>query len=182
MADSSAAGYLSPTTTAIEDDALDNVLHDAISAISGLPGNMVRPRWQPTVPKMPEQSTNWCAFGVKETHADEYPAESHDPTGTGTSTLQRHIEFDVFLSFYGTNAMSFASTLRDGLFVAQNRDVLMANGINLISVDRIITAPDLVNQQWIHRYDLTLHCKRREDRTYPVLNILSAPIAVTSSH
>ncbi|WP_431978620.1 phage neck terminator protein [Pseudomonas fungipugnans] len=40
-------------------------------------------------------------------------------------------------------------------------------------------APELVNQQWIRRYDLFIYMRRQVVRVYPVLNILSAdPVIV----
>ncbi|MFT2520511.1 hypothetical protein ACMWQB_30330, partial [Escherichia coli] len=65
MNTSATGGYLVPAVASppLDDDDLDNLLHDMIAGISGLPRAMVRPRWQPTVPKQPEPGVNWCAFG-----------------------------------------------------------------------------------------------------------------------
>ena len=42
----------------------------------------------------------------------------------------------------------------------------------------LIAAPDLLNQQWVRRYDLRIRLRRKIERTYPVLNILSADTPV----
>src|SRR4051812_9766277 len=54
--DSSTGGYLSPVvaSSALQDAALDALLQQMVAGITGLPGNMVRPRWQPVTPKQPE--------------------------------------------------------------------------------------------------------------------------------
>ena len=42
----------------------------------------------------------------------------------------------------------------------------------------LVDAPELINQQWVRRYDLRLRLRRKIERTYPVLNILSADTPV----
>lgn len=182
MANTSATGgYLSPSgAVPVEDAALDAVLQQAIVGITGLPGAMVRPRWQPTVPKQPEPTANWCALGITRTGPADFPAIEHDGTGDGQSTLHRHEEFDALVSFYGPAASGYAKTLRDGLYLAQNRETLQAAGIDLIGTSDQTAAPDLINQQWVRRYDVTLSFRRHVARTYPVLNLLSADPAIVT--
>ncbi|UGB46997.1 hypothetical protein LQ772_06815 [Frateuria edaphi] len=185
MANTSATGgYLSPGgAVPAEDAALDAILQQAIAGITGLPGGMVRPRWQPTVPKQPEPTANWCALGVPRTGPADFPAIEHDGTGDGQSTLHRHEEFDVLASFYGPAASGYAKTLRDGLYLAQNRAALQAAGIDLIGTSDLTSAPDLINQQWVRRYDVTLSFRRHAARTFAVLNLLSADaVLVTDVH
>ena len=40
----------------------------------------------------------------------------------------------------------------------------------------ILAKHELVNQQWIRQFDMTLHFTRRVTRSYPVLNLLSAQV------
>jgi hypothetical protein len=177
---SATGGYIAGTGAVVEDSALDAIFQAAVVGITGLPGAMVRPRWQRVVPKQPEPDTDWCAIGVTASDTTDYPVEQHVGTGDGSDDFQKWEELDLLASFYGTNAASFCSLLRDGLYVTQNREVLQAGGIDLIEVGRRITAPDLVNQQWIRRFDLPIRFRRKVERSFPVLNILSAPDSIAT--
>jgi hypothetical protein len=177
--DSSAAGYLQPTGSAPPEDAdLDSIFQQLIVGITGLPGNMVRPRWQATVPKQPEPATNWCAVGVTGIEHDANSYEQLNPAGN--ETFIRHEIITVLCSFYGTGALNFASQARDGMYVAQNNSTLDQFEMGLVEVGSIVTAPDLINQQWVRRFDLSMRIRRRIVRTYPILNILSAQATAKS--
>ena len=183
--DSSTGGYLSPVapSSAQFDAALDAVLQPLVAGITGLPGNMVRPRWQAAVPKQPEPGTDWAAIGITTIDPADYPAEWHDGTGGGSDTQQAWEEFTVLASFYGPNGMGNASLLRRGVYVPQNREALQLAGIDVVEAGTITAAPDLVNQQWIRRYDIPLRLRRKVQTTYPVLNIASADdVIVTDTH
>ncbi|WP_458259525.1 phage neck terminator protein, partial [Burkholderia cenocepacia] len=41
-------------------------------------------------------------------------------------------------------------------------------------------APDLVNQQWVRRYDMTVKLRRKVTRTYAVLNLKSVKASTTT--
>lgn len=178
--DSTVAGYLQPTGTPPTEDAdLDSIFQQLIVGITGLPGNMVRPRWQPTVPKQPDPATNWCAVGVT---GIEHDANSYEQMHTDglSETLIRHEIITVLCSFYGLNALSNAAQARDGMYVAQNNSTLDQYEMGLVEVGSMVTAPELVNQQWIRRFDLSMRIRRRVVRTYQVLNVLSAQASVDS--
>ncbi|SCB10282.1 phage neck terminator protein [Cupriavidus alkaliphilus] len=179
MANTSATGgYLAPTAPVPpEDDALDNLLQELVAGVTGLPGNLVRPRWQPTVPKQPEPSVNWCALGIPEQENDAGPAIQHDPAGEGHDEYQRHQDIRLLCTFYGPAAKGYAQRLADGLSIPQNREQLRLNDMAFVSVGEIRAAPDFVNQQWVRRYDLTVLLRRKITRTYPVLNLLSAQVS-----
>jgi hypothetical protein len=179
--DSSVAGYLQPVGASPPEDAdLDAIFQKLVIGITGLPGNMVRPRWQATVPKQPEPSTNWCAIGVTGIEHDANSYEQHNPAGNGLDTFIRHEVVTVLCSFYGANALSYATQARDGMYVAQNNSTLDQYEMGLVEVESIVTAPELVNQQWIRRFDLSMRIRRRVVRTYPILNILSAEATAKS--
>ncbi|MBN3744617.1 hypothetical protein G3N96_04095 [Burkholderia sp. Se-20373] len=182
MNDSSTGGYLAPAVDAppAEDDALDDLVHDLIAGITALAPNLVRPRWQPTVPKQPEPSVDWCAFGVQEQEPDAGPAIRHDGTGDGHDTYIRHLDVDVMCTFYGPRAKGYAQRLADGLAIPQNREQLQLQDMAFVSVGPIRAAPDLVNQQWVRRYDMTVTLRRKITRTYAVLNLKSATVATTT--
>lgn len=182
MNDSSTGGYLAPAVDAppAEDDALDNLVHELIAGIAALPLDLVRPRWQPTVPKQPEPSVNWCAFGLQEQEPDAGPAIQHDGTGDGHDTYLRHQDIDVLCTFYGPSAKGYAQRLADGLAMPQNREQLQLQDMAIVGVGAIRAAPDLVNQQWVRRYDMTVTLRRKITRTYAVLNLKSATVATTT--
>ncbi|CAG9196763.1 phage neck terminator protein [Burkholderia vietnamiensis] len=182
MNDSSTGGYLAPAVDAppAEDDALDDLVHDLIAGITALPLDLVRPRWQAKVPKQPEPSVDWCAFGVQEQVQDAGPAIHHDGTGDGHDTYIRHQDIDVPCTFYGPRAKGYAQRLADGLAMPQNREQLQLQDMAFVGVGPIRAAPDLVNQQWVRRYDMTVTLRRKITRTYAVLNLKSATVATTT--
>lgn len=182
MNDSSTGGYLAPTVDAPpdEDNALDDLLHDMIAGVTGLPPSLVRPRWQPTVPKQPAPDENWCAFGVGDQQPDASPVIEHDGTDEGNDTYIRHEGVEVACTFYGPLAKGYAQRLADGLAIPQNREALGANDMAFVGVSQIRAAPDFVNQQWVRRYDITVTLRRKITRTYPVLNLLSASATSTT--
>lgn len=182
MTDSSTGGYLSPSVDAPpdEDDVLDDLIHDMIAGVTALPPNLVRPRWQPTVPKQPDPCVNWCAFGIPDQLPDASPAIQHDGTGDGCDTYIRHEEVSVACTFYGPAAKGYAQRLADGLAIPQNREALGSNDMAFVGVSEIRAAPDLVNQQWVRRYDMTVTLRRKITRTYAVLNLASAQASTTT--
>ncbi len=183
MANTSATGgYLSPAVVSppLEGDDLDAEFQKAVVGITGLTGQMVRPRWQPGNPKQPEPTVDWCAIGITTQTPDATPHIQHSGAGNGKDTLKRHELINVLCTFYGPNSKRYAATMRDGIEMPQNLDVLALVNIGLISVGDIQAVPELINQQWIKRYDLPLTFSRQVVREYAVLNILSAnPILIS---
>jgi hypothetical protein len=201
--DSSTGGYLAPVDAQPppEDAALDAIFQTMVAGITGIPGSLVRPRWQPVVPKQPEANVNWCALSVSSQTMDAGPAIMHQssyfqdvvasdgsPVTTadgsaadavnlnGRDVMLRHEDIEVLCSFYGPNAKGFAHQLVDGLYVAQNNEQIKALDMAFTGTSDVRAAPDMVNEQWIRRYDLTLHFRRKVTRTYAVLNLLSADV------
>ncbi|WP_283149011.1 phage neck terminator protein [Silvimonas soli] len=179
--DSSTGGYLAPVAASPPetDKDLDTILQAMVTGISGLPGNLVRPRWQPTVPKQPEPTTNWCAIGIQRQVLVDMPYIAHDGTGNGQDNFMRYEEIDLLCSFYGPQGMQYASAVRDGIYIPQNSEAIKQHNMAFIGASDIIPAPDFVNQQWIRRFDMTIRLRRQITRTYQVLNILSAETQVT---
>lgn len=179
---SATGGYLLPAVPSppLEDLGLDAVFQAYVVGITGLPGAMVRPRWQPTVPQTPGPTADWCAIGVTRTRSQDYPAIQHDGTGDGQDLYTRHQEIDLLATFYGPNAMRYAETLRDGAYVPQNSEAIIAQGIALVEVTDAFAVPELINQQWQKRYDLPMKFRRVIRRTYPVLNLLGAAADIQS--
>lgn len=71
--DSSTGGPLiaeDGTPTLALDDPFDAFLQSLVVGVTGIPGNLCRPRWQPIPPAEPEVGTDWCAIGVTEETPD----------------------------------------------------------------------------------------------------------------
>lgn len=177
---SATGGYLQPTGTApLEGQALLDFLQAWVVGITTLDGKMVRPRWQPEPPNIPSAGMAWAAIGVGgERKSDTYPAILHDSAGDGSDTLQRNEELSLKCSFYdlgsGGLADSYAARLRDGAAIAQNRESLFTAGFALVSAGEPLAVPSLLRERWLYRVDLDVMLRRQINRTYPVLNILTA--------
>jgi hypothetical protein len=52
--------------------------------------------------------------------------------------------------------------------------------MGLVEVGSIVTAPDMINQQWVRRFDLSMRIRRRVVRTYQILTVLSAEATAKS--
>lgn len=181
MATSSATGgYLQPSAEVppSSDLDLDVELQRVVVGITALAGNLVRPRWQPGNPRHPEPGTNWCAIGTARIRADAGPAIQHQPAGEGSDSYTRHEELEVLTTFYGPNGQRNALRMRDGLAMPQNTEGLAAIGIRFVETGDIVAVPELLNQQWVRRYDLPIRLRRVVRRTYPVLNVLAAQIDI----
>lgn len=179
--------YLSPSTPPpAEGSALEDILHDVIAGITGLDPTLVRPRWQPEPPNIPAAATAWLAFGFQpERTTTSFPEVDHDPTGTGSDVLRQHETLVVAVSIYdlgaGSVADNYAAMLRDGLFIAQNREAMFNQGaLLLIGVGHISPAPDLVKERWLYRVDFSFTVRREIDRSYAVPNIVSASGTIES--
>lgn len=173
--DSASGGFLAPTDTLAPDgDGLDDAIQALVAGVTGLTGDMVRPRWQLEPPQQPGRDTSWAAVGISEQTPDANPYEAHDPTGNGTDHVQRHETLIVLVSFYGPQSQSLAGILRDGIFIGQNRETATALGLALVDVGSIMRVPELTNQKWLNRVDITITMRRQVNRTYLIRNLLSA--------
>jgi hypothetical protein len=173
-----------PPPTAKEVEAIFQVM---VATLAGLPGTLVRPRWQPTPPVQPPVETNWAAVGVVSTEADEFPWIGHiggDPAvpgDLGHDVMQRHQTVTAMVSFYGPEAEDHAQRMRDALYVAQNSEPFsLALQAKIYSVADFNRIPELINQQWVNRIDMRLMLRQQIDRVYPILDIASALINVVT--
>jgi hypothetical protein len=179
---SASGGPLVPTADSpvpIEDDALDAFFQDLVVGIIALPGTLVRPRWQIVPPKEPEPTVDWAAIGI----TDEEP-ESNSYTRHHSGDLANPLGYDeqrwhetltLTTSIYGPNARGNAKLLRDGLWVAQNREKLQLAGMGLVDVMRTPRfVPEQINLQWYRRFDIDFRIRRIIQRFYPVENIVEA--------
>ncbi len=164
---------------------LTDALQQAIMALTGLPGNLVRPRWQLMPPAQPPADVTWASIGIIHMEADDYPYIAHDGVtqlpgaqGPGVDRMQRHATFTVLASFYGPEAEDEAGEFRDGLYVQQNWEPLHKLGLNLREVHDLARNAELVNQQWLDRLDIRLEMRGQINRVYPVLNLDGADVVI----
>lgn len=179
---SATGGPLAPTSAPPLDDLdLDTAIGGLVAGITGLPGDLVRPRWQPTQPRIPEIDTTWVAVGVTGTMPDDTPAQIHHPDGAGYTVLRTVYRLDILASFYGPRSDAYAKLLRDGFYVAQNREALRALGLNLIGFDTIRRVPEIVAAQSRRRSDLPFRLTQTIERTYPIQNVLQTIGAIQAT-
>lgn len=165
----------------LEDDQLDAAFQGMVVGVTGLDPTLVRPRWQAVPPKQPEPSIDWCSIGVITSRSDDFAAIQHlsGPSINDNSAgdlSQRHEELEVAASFYGPHAKSYSGVMRDGLGVARNLEALKAVGLYFVGMEPARIAPELINQQWIRRWDTALTFRRMVARVYGVPNIVSAEV------
>jgi hypothetical protein len=160
-------------------------LQSWIVPISGLPGDLVRPRWQPEPANIPSAGTAWMAMGVTpERSADTFPFVEESADGL-TSRLQRQEELPILCSFYDLgstgDADRLASLLRDNLAIRQNSEPLRAGGFALAYVGSLTPVPSLLSTRWLYRIDLPVVVRRQIDRDYSVLSVTSLTGEVDTS-
>lgn len=178
--DSSIAGYLAPTSAPpLADLELDTLIGTFIAGVTGLPSDLVRPRWQDrddneggTQPRVPDRGTTWCAVGVTVTDTDDTPAQVHIGDGDGSTTLRRFDTLEILASFYGPKGDAYAKLVRDSFYIAQNRDEMDRNGLGFLSCDPIRRLPEIIAMGTRRRSDLSFRLIHRIDRTYAILNVL----------
>ena len=182
---SDTGGYIVPTASFNDtaDAAFDEILAGLAAGVTGLPANLVRPRWQPTAPPMPEASIDWCAIGVTDEAGDATIASVHrsivpsvvdpiDPTGDGYTTTYEVVEQTVMATFYGPTAWGNANLFRVGLSMPQNREQLILVDVTLCAVPKRITPLfETINSITYRRCDVEFKLRRTITRTWPIENI-----------
>jgi hypothetical protein len=178
--DSSTGGYLLPGFTPAApstDLALDGIFQALIANVTGLPGNLVRPRYQQTPPQEPCTTDTWAGVGVISIRPDDGPRITHSESG---DTVNRHEIIEVLASFYGPAGQQYATMARDGIGLPQNMEALNALNIGLTEFGPLRSVPELINQQWRRRYDFSITFRRQVLRTYPILDIASSQSVITT--
>lgn len=185
MANTSATGgYLSPTTLSPAYDlSLDVQVQNFVVGITGLDGTLVRPRWQPRPPAQPERNVDWCAVGIVSIDSEYGHHTQHHPDGEGYDETEAYETLELLASFYGPSCSRLAAILRDGLWIAQNREAMRAQGLAFLEVRRITRIGEDIGGEWRQRADIPIHLRRNVSRQYPILNLLQAQVAIeTGTH
>lgn len=168
---SATGGYLVPLNNALTEDEINDLWQSVVCGVTGLPGELVRPRWQPIAPMPPAPEVDWCAIGVTEyPDGDGYSGITHNPEGEGTNTVTTDERMIILASFYGPHASDNARLFRDGLNISQNRGQLRKAGFALQWATPPVPAPELVNGLWRKRSDVTITAILETKRDYAVLN------------
>jgi len=166
----------------LQGQELNRFIQQWLVSLTGIDPNLMRPVWQTEPPNIPSEGDAWGAFRVTSTTSDTFPAFIHHGENDGTDELQRHEILEYLVSFYdlGTNgfADAYAATLRDGMAVAQNREILTNNSMNLLAIGNLQTVPSLLKQRWLYRVDLSFQLARAVTRTYEILNVLEADVTI----
>lgn len=172
---STSPGYLTPgSLPQAYDETLERELSQWVRILSGLPAGMVRPRWTPIQAPLPAADVNWCGFGITGISTDDTPAFVRQTDDS--NQMWRHEVIETIASFYGPASQSAATLFRDGLMVEQNNATLNDNGLSLANYSELIAFPELINNQWVRRYDITIRLRRKVIREYGIKSILSAPV------
>ncbi len=184
MNNSSTGGYLTPAASPapLEGQALVNFLQAWIVGITGLPGQFVRPRWQPEPPNIPDATVDWLAFGIMSRDATPYAAEIHVSGSPSYNEIRRHEDLNILATIYGPNADKTVSLLREGMQLAQNREALTAVNMGLINSGRAIVTSELIKEKWAYRVDFNFSIRRQIVYDFPVLDLASANGAVATDY
>ena len=167
---SATGGYLLPTTGPLDAQLLKRFFHDVIVGVTGFNSQLVRPSYQPNPPTIPDLTVDWCAFYISLKASDNFPWYVQ---GDSSGQLFANENVNLQTSFYGPNCISNATILRDGLQICQNTDAMAAVNIGYIGCSDMTYLPELINDKWYERADITVNLNRRVGRTYPILKILS---------
>lgn len=189
--DSTTAGFLTPISVVpVNDRALEDIFGEVLVGITGLPSDLVRPRFQPSPPNQPDFETNWVAFGVAVNEHDVFDYQQHVPYAgdteppelrNGVNIVERDEGLDVLCSFYGPNNQQFMSRWREGLGLSQNRYGLLQYDIKLVAVGRNpVNVPALLKNTWVRRIDLSCQFTRRVRVTYGVRSVASAEVTLNT--
>lgn len=152
--------------------SLKQFIQTVIVGISGISGNLVRPKWQPESPKQPDINVNWIAYGIELATPD---ANSYvGVNAEGVTISQRHEELEVSLHIYGPDCGGLYGLLRDGFQIEVNRFGLFNANMGFTTIGPAQHSPDFVNERWIDRIITSIFLRREIQRTYPVLTLVSA--------
>lgn len=170
--DSSQAGYLRPGTSPPYDAALEDIFQGVIVGVTGLPGRLVRPKYQPDPPNHPGFDLDWCAFSV---YVEPAMWNSHRTLlEDGSYLVQGQEVLRVTTSFYGPGRQAAERSWREGLQLEQNRDALVAQKIAFIEFAEPVNVPVLLKEQWVKKVDVKGTFHRWAERIYPVRSLNEA--------
>ncbi|HBA3651373.1 TPA: hypothetical protein J5F57_003511 [Escherichia coli] len=177
--DSTTRGYLTPVGEAPKyDEELEREISRWIRGVSGLPAKAVFSRWTDPQPLIPKNGVTWCGFGI--TTIPQPLSQANVQVSEEESEQWTWEKVTVICSFYGPLGSGTVSTFRAGIFVEQNNAELNRVGLSLLDAGTIYNLPELINNQWVRRYDLTVTLNRKNIRTYNVKSIVDGNVAIST--
>lgn len=170
---SNTPGWLTPQGAEPDYDAgLDALLGEWIAGVSALAPQAVIAQTQ-AVPGLPEVE-NSCTFAVTKIERDPNPAFVKQ---TEASVILRRGEtLACCLTFRGPQGQQLAARFLDGVLVSQNQEQLHALGFTFGGHEALKCAFEMINNQWVKRYDVTLRLSRTVVREYGVMSLTQAPV------
>ena len=176
--DSTTPGYLGPLPPEpLYDRALEDMFQGVIRGLTGLPGNLVRPRWQPDPPNQPAVDVTWLAFGVTVGSLQWNAYQKFDPTldpPNGAYVVEGAEELRLNLSFYGPGGKALLGRFAAGIQLDQNLEELRTQNIKFVGLSASINLPALLKEMWTLRTDMSVTFTRWGTRTYPIKSLVSA--------
>jgi len=166
--------YILPSISTVPPNKLTvtQFIQTVFVGISGLPGSMVRPKWQPQPPKQPDLEVSWMALGISNAVPD---ANSYIGTKVDeTVESQRHETLEISCAIYGPYCLEIYELLRDGFQIQQNRIELQNANMGFVQITNGRKIPDLVNERWIERIETSVFLRREIQRIYPIPTIISS--------
>jgi aspartyl/asparaginyl beta-hydroxylase (cupin superfamily) len=70
---------------------------------------------------------------------------------------------------------------RRNVYRTEQHHVADAAGLSLVDAGQIYNLPELINNQWVRRYDITVTLQRKNTRTFNIKTIQSAPFNSSES-
>jgi hypothetical protein len=174
--DSSTGGFLTASSVNgdVNDNALIDFLQTVVVGITGLPGALVRPRWQPEPPNIPDPGTNWAAIGPDESRGRE-SYSYRQKVNAETTIVVRNRLIPILCSFYGPAAEANSELLAMGFEIPQNRETMQLAGFNLVGgVGSTVITPALIKTQWYPKADVPFTIRQQQKYTYAVLDLVRA--------
>lgn len=178
--DSTEPGYLTPVGDASEyDKELEKQLSRWVRGVTGIAVNLVLPRFTDPQSKIPPNGETWCGFNFSTLLRPGTPANVQVSEEQSEQWSWESIQ--VLFCFYGPGGSGMATRFRDGMFVDQNADTLRRiSGLSLVSADDIRNLPELINNQWVRRYDLAVTLSRKNTRTYNVKSVVDPNVTIVT--
>ena len=177
---SATGGYLTQTEGPIEGVSFRRFIGGVLVGVSGLPAEYVRPSWQTNPPPIPGIDVNWMAFGQSGRRGEYSSYLTTDIDGTKTEQ-RTHEECDFLLVFYGPDCLDIAGRVRDAFRIEQNHEALQLQGMAMVGDTDIIHAPELINDRYYDRADMTITIRREVRRSYSILSFAGAHGTITAN-
>jgi hypothetical protein len=164
---------LAPFSAPLYDNPLDDFFHAFLVALSTIPGALVRPRWQPEPPNLPNFATDWLAWGITEMGEDRFAFQDQVQVGMGGfhGVVERDEILTMLMSFYGPRSAQLAKQVSASIQLGQNRPYLRAQNLTVIEVLDPVKVPALLKEKWVPRVDQRIRFRRRATWAYQIHNV-----------